>query len=113
GAVLPIIALSAIEMGASHAVAGVIAALIGFGSLVSNIPAALITSKYGERASLIGASIFGVLALILCVVASHPALLALGVLLMGMATSVFYLARQTFLIDAIPAHMRARAFSTL
>ena len=113
GAVLPVIALSAIEMGASHAVAGLIAALIGFGSLVSNIPAALITSTYGERASLIGASLFGVIALILCVVASHPALLALGVLLMGMATSVFYLARQTFLIDAIPAHMRARAFSTL
>jgi MFS family permease len=113
GAILPVIALSAIELKASHALSGLIVALIGFGSLVSNIPAALITSRYGERQSLIGASIFCVFALILCLVASHPAVLALGVLLIGMATSVFYLARQTYLMEAVPVQMRARAFSTL
>ncbi|MGB6103378.1 MAG: MFS transporter [Pusillimonas sp.] len=113
GAILPIIALSAIALGASHAMSGVIAALIGFGSLVCNIPAAMITSRFGERRSLIGASAVGVGALAICILASHPAVLALGVLLMGMATSVFYLARQTFLMEAAPAHMRARVFSTL
>lgn len=113
GAILPVIALSAIDMKASHAVSGLIVALIGFGSLISNIPAAMITSRYGERPSLIGASGFSVFALILCLVASHPAVLALGVLLMGMATSVFYLARQTYLMEAVPVSMRARAFSTL
>jgi MFS family permease len=113
GAILPVIALSAIELNASHAVSGLIVALIGFGSLISNIPAALITSRYGERPSLIGASMLSVFALILCLVASHPGVLALGVLLMGMATSVFYLARQTYLMEAVPVQMRARAFSTL
>lgn len=113
GAILPVIALSAIALGASHAMSGVIAALIGFGSLVCNIPAAMITARFGERRSLIGASAVSVLALSLCILAKHPALLALGVLLMGMATSVFYLARQTFLMEVAPVHMRARAFSTL
>lgn len=113
GAILPVIALSAIDLNASLAMSGVIVSLIGLGSLVSNIPAALITSRYGERRSLIGASALCVVALILCLTAAHAAVLALGVLLMGMATSVFYLARQSYLIDAVPMHLRARAFSTL
>ncbi len=113
GAILPVIALSAIDLGASPAMSGLIVALIGFGSLAGNIPAALTTSRHGERRSLIGASALSVLALILCLVASHAAILALGVLIMGLATSVFYLARQTYLIEAVPVYMRARAFSTL
>ncbi len=113
GAILPVIALSAIDLGASPAMSGLIVALIGFGSLVGNIPAALTTSRHGERRSLIGAAMLSVLALALCLVANHPAILALGVLIMGLATSVFYLARQTYLMEAVPVYMRARAFSTL
>ncbi|NYT84120.1 MFS transporter [Pollutimonas harenae] len=113
GAILPVIALSAIALGASHAMSGVIAALIGFGSLMCNIPAAVITSRFGERRSLMGAAVVGACALAICIQAHHPAVLALGVFLMGMATSVFYLARQAFLMEAVPLSMRARAFSTL
>ncbi|AEC22013.1 transporter [Pusillimonas sp. T7-7] len=113
GAILPVIALSAIALGASHAMSGLIAALIGFGSLMCNIPAAMITSRFGERKSLIAAAAVGAGALTICILANHPVVLAVGVLLMGMATSVFYLARQAFLMEAVPTHMRARAFSTL
>lgn len=113
GAVLPIIALTAIELNASPALSGLIVALIGLGSLINNIPAALITARFGERRTLVGASIFSVVALGLCLIARHPAVLALGVLLLGMATSVFYLARQSYMIDVVPVRLRARAFSTL
>lgn len=113
GAVLPVIALTALQLGASQAVSGLIVSLIGFGSLINNIPAALITARFGERRSLVGAAALSVFALILCLVARHPALMACGVLLLGMATAVFYLARQTYMIEAVPVHMRARAFSTL
>ncbi|KAA0889650.1 MFS transporter [Pusillimonas sp. ANT_WB101] len=113
GAVLPVIALSARDMGASPAMAGVVVALIGLGSLTGNIPAALLTSRIGERKALIGASILTIVALLLCVFAVHPAMLALGTLMIGLATSVFYLARQTFLIEAVPFALRARALSTL
>lgn len=113
GAILPVIALSAMDLNASLAESGLIVALIGFGSLICNIPAAMITSRYGERRSLVGASIFFVLALLLCLGASHALMLAAGVLMVGMGTSVFYLARQSYLIDAVPKHMHARAFSTL
>ena len=40
-------------------------------------------------------------------------MLAAGVFMVGVAGSVFTLARQTFLIEAVPFVMRARAFSTL
>ncbi|MDX3906468.1 MAG: MFS transporter [Pigmentiphaga sp.] len=113
GAILPVIALSARELNASVAVAGLIVSLIGIGSLVSNIPAALITSRYGERRSMVGAAILSVLSLLLCIFATHTWMLALGVFLVGVAASVFLLARQTYLIDAVPSHMRARALSTL
>lgn len=113
GAVLPVIALTARELGASPAMAGVVVGLIGLGSLTGNIPAALLTSRIGERKALIGASILTIVALLLCVFARHPAMLALGTVMIGLATSVFYLARQTFLIEAVPFALRARALSTL
>ncbi|OVZ64546.1 MFS transporter [Pigmentiphaga sp. NML030171] len=113
GAILPIIALSARELGASVALAGLIVSLMGIGSLVSNIPAAMITSRHGERRSMAGAAAFSVLALLLCIFATHAWMLAVGVFLVGMAASVFMLARQTYLIDAVPSYMRARALSTL
>ncbi|MBO1111900.1 MFS transporter [Bordetella petrii] len=113
GAILPVVALSARELDASVATSGLIVALIGIGSLVSNIPAAMITSRYGERLSMMGAAALSVLALLLCIFAGHASMLAVGVFLIGMASSVFMLARQTYMIDAVPAYMRARALSTL
>ncbi|WP_407850598.1 MFS transporter [Bordetella petrii] len=113
GAILPVVALSARELDASVAVSGLIVALIGIGSLVSNIPAALITSRHGERRSMMGAAALSVVALLLCIFATHALMLAVGVFLVGMASSVFMLARQTYMIDAVPAYMRARALSTL
>lgn len=113
GAIVPVAALSAIQLGASAALSGIIVALMGLGSLFSNIPAAVITSRYGERRSLIGASLVSLLALVLCLAATHVLVFALAMLLLGVAMSVFYLARQTWLIEAVPAHMRARALATL
>ncbi|OZI24724.1 MFS transporter [Bordetella genomosp. 7] len=113
GAILPVVALTARDLGASVAMSGLIVALIGIGSLVSNIPAAIITSRHGERRSMVGAAALSVLALLLCIFAVHAAMLAAGVFLIGMASSVFLLARQSYMIDAVPVHMRARALSTL
>lgn len=113
GAIFPIIALSAKELGASLALSGLIVSLIGIGSLLGNIPAAIITAKYGERRSMVGAAILTVLALILCVVATSAWMLGLGVFVVGLASAVFLLARQTYLIEAVPISLRARALSTL
>ncbi|RYF48870.1 MAG: MFS transporter, partial [Comamonadaceae bacterium] len=90
-----------------------IVALIGVGSLMSNVPAALVTARFGERRALVGAAVFSVFALLLCIFAVHVWMLAAGILMMGMGASVFTLARQSYLMEAVPLSMRARAMSTL
>ena len=113
GAILPVIALTARELGASLSMSGLIVALIGVGSLISNVPAALITTRFGEKRAIVGAALFSALALFMCIFAVHLGMLAAGVLMVGMGSSVFALARQAYLIEAVPVAMRARALSTL
>lgn len=113
GAIVPVIALSAHELGASLALSGLIAALVGIGSLLSNVPAALIAARYGERRAMMGAALFSMLALTLCALSREVWMLACGILMVGMAGSVFLLARQTYLTEAVPVYLRARAMSLL
>lgn len=113
GAILPIIPLSARDMGSSLAGAALVVALIGIGSLVSNIPASLITAKFGERLGMVGAAVLSLIALLLCVFASGLLQFGVGIFLIGAASAVFNLARQSYLTEAVPPFLRARAMSTL
>ncbi|MFT0532754.1 MFS transporter [Castellaniella hirudinis] len=113
GAIFPILALSARDLGASSAAAGFIVALVGVGSLLANLPAAALATRYGERRAMVGAALFSLLGLALCLLARSPWLLGMGVFMVGLASAVFLLARQTYLVEAVPLHMRARAMSTL
>lgn len=113
GAILPVLALSAREHGASLALSGFIAALVGIGSLLGNIPAALLAARVGERKAMMAAGASSATALVLCILAPTVWLLAAAVLLVGMASAVFLLARQSYLTEAVPLHLRARALSTL
>ena len=56
GAMLPVIALSAIDRGASIAMAAFINALLGIGSLVTNIPSGILATRIGERRSMLVAA---------------------------------------------------------
>ena len=118
GAVLPVIVLSAVHRGATEAVAAVIAALVGIGSLVTNIPSGMLATRIGERRSMLLASIVTIVGLGFCIVnlgkgAASLAVYSLGVFLIGCASSVYNLARQSYLTEMVPFHMRARALSTL
>src|SRR5690349_14062904 len=66
GAILPVIALSARELGGSVAEAALIVTLLGIGSLVSNIPASIITMRWGERWAIVGAALWAALAMAVC-----------------------------------------------
>ena len=113
GAILPVVALSVRQLDGSQALAALIVTLLGIGSLLCNIPASLITARYGERWALVGAAIWGALAMAVCLAAAAPWALALGVFMIGMSAAVFFLARQSYLTEAVPLHFRARALSTL
>jgi MFS family permease len=113
GAIAPVIAISAIERGASIAVAGLVVSLMGIGSLVANIPAGVLTTRFGERRSMIWASAINAAGIALCLADIGLPLFSAGVLAMGMAGAVFQLARQSYLTEVVPPAMRARAMSTL
>src|ERR1700734_340310 len=118
GAMLPVIALSSIDRGASTAIAALIPGLLGIGSLVTNIPSGILATRIGERKSMLVAAAVAVAGLILCLVnLGHGglslAVFGFGVLLLGAASSVYTLARQSYLTEIVPLEMRARALSTL
>lgn len=113
GAILPVIPLSSIAMGSSLAGAALVVSLIGLGSLVSNIPASIVTAKFGERVGMLGAALLSMCAMLICVFAKDLWLFGIGVFLIGAAAAVFNLARQSYLTEAVPPLLRARAMSTL
>ncbi|MCB5293379.1 MFS transporter [Arthrobacter sp. SO3] len=117
GAILPVVALSARDLGASVAVAALVVTLIGLGSWFFNLPASLITLKFGERWAIVSAAAASAVALAAAALAPLVPeglwLLAAAMLVVGMAASVFSLARQKYLTEAVPVMLRARALSTL
>jgi MFS family permease len=118
GAMLPVIALSAFERGASASIVALIAALLGIGSFITNIPSGVLATRIGERRSMLLAAELTIVGLVLCILklGTGPWSLAVygfGVLLIGAASSVYNLARQSYLTEMVPPLMRARALSTL
>ena len=117
GAILPVVALSARELGASVAVAALIVTLIGLGSWFFNLPASVVTLRFGERWSIVGAAVAAGLALAAAATSAVAPnglwLLALAMAVVGMSGAVFGLARQKYLTEAVPVAFRARALSTL
>ncbi|SDT11391.1 MFS transporter [Microlunatus soli] len=113
GAIQPLVALSARDLGASVGVAALIVALTGIGQLLGDLPAGALAARIGERRALIIACLVDAVALFGAFLARSLIMLALAVLVAGLAGAVFSLARQKYLTEAIPIRIRARALSTL
>ncbi|MBC7591262.1 MAG: MFS transporter [Salinibacterium sp.] len=113
GAIIPIIPIAANNLGASLAIAGLVAGILTIGELFGNIPSGWLIARVGERPAMIGASGLSVVGLVICVIAPNPIALGFGVLLIGLATAVFALARHAFMTSFVPIEYRARALSTL
>ncbi|WP_343591918.1 MFS transporter [Paracidovorax wautersii] len=113
GAILPIVPLLARELGASVSMAAFVVTLIGLGSLLNNIPASVITIRWGERWAIIAAGLWSALGMLLAVLLPGVVPLAIGCCMVGMSQAIYSLARQSYLTEAVPAAYRARALSTL
>ncbi|MDQ1530899.1 MAG: hypothetical protein QOE37_1004, partial [Microbacteriaceae bacterium] len=104
---------AAVRLGGSLALAGLIAALITVGQLIGDIPSGWIVSKLGERNAMLGSAGLALVGLVTALLAPVPAVLAVGMLLIGIATASFALARQAFMTSFVPLAYRARALSLL
>lgn len=113
GAQVPIIALAARELGATVGVAAFAVGLGLIAELFFSLPAGTLVTRIGERRSLIGGAAVEALAAAACWLAPNLAVLMVSLFAMGFTSSVFLLARQGYLIDAVPFSRRARAMSTL
>ena len=113
GAIIPLVALSARELGASVAGAAAVVALVGVGNLVGDLPAGVLAARFGEKRALVGACVLDAVALLGAFLAGSLVVLGVAVFITGLAGAVFGLARQAYLTEAAPPHQRARAMSTL
>ncbi len=113
GALLPIIPVVATDLGASLALAGLVASLIMVGELIGDIPSGWIVTRIGERNAMLGGAILALVGVVCAALAREPWLLAAGTFLIGLATAVFALARHAFMTTYVPIHIRARALSLL
>lgn len=113
GSIAPIVALSARDLGASVSTAGLIVALSGLGQLVADVPAGALAARIGERRAMMSAGALIMGALLLCAFAPAVWALGVGIFAIGLAGSVWMLARQAYLAEIVAPELRARALSTL
>lgn len=113
GAAVPVVALSARNLGASVAMAAAFVLIEGLSAFVSSLPAGSLVARIGERRALAGAALVDALGAALAVVAPNLWTLGIAIGLMGMTGSVFLLARQSWLTARAPVQIRARAMSTM
>lgn len=113
GAVLPMLALRARELGADLGTAAFVVALLGIGQLLASLPAGALVARIGERWALVGAGLLDAVVLVGAGLSDSVLWLSTAVLCSGMMWTVFLLARQQFMIEVVPDGYRARALSML
>jgi MFS family permease len=113
GAVIPVVALTAADLGASVAVAGLAVAAKGFGQMAFDIPAGALIERLGERRAMGAGTGVLVVALLLALASPNVVIFLLAMVLLGCGWSVWLLARLTYVSEVMPFHLRGRALSTL
>lgn len=113
GAVVPVLPAIAGDLGATLAAAGLVGAALLFGELLGDIPSGVVVARIGERRAMVAAAILATIGTVLAWFAPDPIVLGVGVLVLGLATAVFALARHALLTTYVPLQYRARALSTL
>jgi MFS family permease len=113
GAIIPMIPVIASSLGAGLAFAGFLGGLFMLGELLGDVPAGSLVARFGERTAMIGAALLCLVGLVVCLTVPTTVGLAIGIVLSGLSTSVFALARHAFMTTYVPLQYRARALSTL
>ncbi|WP_219927010.1 MULTISPECIES: MFS transporter [Glycomyces] len=113
GAVVPLIALYALDLGASVTQAAIIVGLIGFGQLTGDLPAGSLAQRFGEKPVLLAACVVEAGALVVASQTTSLLVVSVCVFAIGLASAVFGLARHAYLSEAVAIAYRARALSTL
>ncbi|MFZ2427121.1 MAG: MFS transporter, partial [Propioniciclava sp.] len=113
GAVTPLIAITAQDLGASLAQSALVVSLLGIGALVGALPAGIIADRLGEQRALVASLIVDAAAMAVAAFAPNFVVLGIAVFVLGVSEAVVTIARQSFVTEFVPLTHRARALSTL
>ena len=113
GAIAPVIALLALDEGASTRTAAFMFAVLNLGQVLGDLPAGALADRVGDRRAMVVATGVAVVALLGCFVSTSLWVLGPALTLVGMANATYYLGRMSYLSDVAPVYLRARAMSTL
>ena len=113
GAVMPILALRARDLGADVSTAAFVVGLLGIGMLITSLPAGALVARIGERKALMVGGFVDAAAMVGAALTESVVALGAAVVVSGMCWTVFLIARQGFMIDAVPLRYRARALAAL
>lgn len=112
-AVLVLLPLYALQLGGGAGFAATLLALRGFGSLVSNIPAGMLVSRYGDLWIMLGAIVtLGFASVLLGQISSLPGVGLLAAMF-GAGSGAWLLARVVYISEAAPLAQRGRALAGL
>ena len=113
GAVLPALVVTAQQLGASVGTAAAVAAGFGLGQLLGAAPAGVLASRRGDRPLLLAGSLVVSACWVLAFLAPTAPVLGAAAVIAGAGSSTFNVARQSYVVDVVPRHFRARVMSTL
>ncbi len=111
GAIIPVLAISAKHLGASTALAALIVALNGLGTMLMDVPSGWIVSRLGERRSTMVATLLLLVGLTGCYFAHTVPLLGIGIFVQASGWSIWSLVRLTNISRISSVTTRGRAIS--
>lgn len=112
-ALVPLIPVIAVGMGAGLGLSGVIASVLVVGQLIGNLPAGWLVARAGERIAMLVAAAVAAVGAVGVALAPSVGLLGLSVGVIGFAAATFGLARHSFMTTRVPVEFRARALSLI
>jgi MFS family permease len=111
GAILPIIPLLALDLGASVAMAGVVVGMRGLGLMAFDIPGGVAVSRFGDKGVMVLGTAMVALVAVGASLSKSPVVLAALMLVMGGGWAFWQLARLAYVSEVIPIEQRGRALS--
>lgn len=113
GAVVPLIPILAVRLGADLALSALIASVLVIGHLCGNLPAGWLVARVGERLTMLGSAGLALGGVVGLALAPSLGVLTLAVFVIGLCAAAFGLARHAFMTVRVPLAFRARALALL
>lgn len=113
GAVVPLIPVIAIGLGADVATSALVASALVVGQLCGNIPAGWAVARIGERLTMAIGGLLALAGVAGMLLAPVLGMFMASVFLIGLSAAAFGLARHSFMTTRVPLAFRARALSLL